>query len=581
MAGKDQARNLSQPGGDRSVYLLAAAFLSLVGFAAIVQVSALIAGSLQGRTVETTINPVLIVLNLIQGKLVLGTLGWIITAVMTAAVAAAVIAIVSARTRTKKKATRIDGATKHLAGKKDIATLSKKAVSAQAQRLIEDETTAEKYPGLRIGHEVSTKQGLWAGWEDLHLIIAGPRVGKTTASVIPAIVEAPGVVVTTSNKPDIVYDTIDVTGGRGNVFVFDPQGIATQFKQEPWFYDPLSYVRADKARMDASAGALAGLFAGPYMREDGGDAYFPQTAKSLLTGLLLAAALEKEPISQVLLWASDDGDQKALNVLAKYPEWEFWRKTLQGIYNLTEKTRSGVFGQAQNMVSMLSRSEVRAWVDPQPGVKEFSPADFVRSGRDTLYLLSQEGTRAVGTLPLVLAVAVMEAAEAYGVENGGRLPVPMVCPLDEAANVVPWKELPAMYSHYGSRGIILMTYLQSYSQGIGVWGKEKMEALWSAATILSVGGGIRDDELLRRLSEQIGVHEEYQRSSSSTSGSPASVSRSVREKTTITAAEISDLPKGRWLIRAVGRRPMIAVAEPFWERDWDKDIQQAMKKQEA
>lgn len=287
--------------------------------------------------------------------------------------------------------------------------------------------------------------------------------------------------------------------------------------------------------------------------------------------MLLAAALERRPISDVLLWANNEKDPAPQNILANYPQWDFWRKTLQSQYQLTEKTRSGVFGQAQNMVAMLSRSEVRRWVDPRPGAVEFNPHDFVRQGQPTLYLLSKEGPRSVGMLTTILTVAVMEAAEDYGIECGGRLPVPMVCPLDEAANTVLWKDLPSMYSHYGSRGIILMTYLQSYSQGIGVWGKEKMEALWSAATILCVGGGIRDAELLHKLSEQIGQHEEYQRSASSAAGSPTSVSRSVREKTTLTASEISELPKGRWIVRSVGRRTMLAATEPFWERDWDKE----------
>lgn len=579
MAGKDQARNLHQPGGDRGIYALAALFGTGVGIAAIVQISALAAGWLDGREVETSINPILILLNLFTGKMAWGTLETIIASVLLALALMVVFVLVRSRRGKRKDSSRVDSVTKHLASKKDIDTLGRKTVAAGAERLV-GEQLAKTHPGLRIGHEVSTRQGLYAGWEDLHLILAGPRIGKTTASVIPAIVEAPGAVVTTSNKPDIVYDTYELSSKRGNVYIFDPQGIAANVDQHRWYYDPLSYVRADADNMDAAAGALAALFAGPYLRDESGDNYFPNAAKNVLTGMLLAAALERRPISDVLLWANNDKDPAPLNILANYPQWDFWRKTLQSQYQLTEKTRSGVFGQAQNMVSMLSRSEVRRWVDPQPGAAEFDPYDFVRQGRPTLYLLSKEGPRSVGTLTTILTVAVMEAAENYGIECGGRLPVPMVCPLDEAANTVLWKDLPAMYSHYGSRGIILMTYLQSYSQGINVWGKEKMEALWSAATFLCVGGGIRDDELLRKLSEQIGQHEEYQKSASSAAGSPTSVSRSVREKTTLTASEISELPKGRWIVRSVGRRTILAATEPFWERDWDKETMQSLEKQE-
>ena len=61
--------------------------------------------------------------------------------------------------------------------------------------------------------------------------------------------------------------------------------------------------------------------------------------------------------------------------------------------------------------------------------------------------------------------------------------------LDEAANVCRWKELPNLYSHYGSRGIVLMTILQSWSQGVDVWGQSGMRKLWSAANVAVYGGG--------------------------------------------------------------------------------------------
>src|SRR5699024_7016862 len=100
------------------------------------------------------------------------------------------------------------------------------------------------------------------------------------------------------------------------------------------------------------------------MRDDGGDNYFPSFERHLLTGLLLTAAIEKRPISDVLLWASDARNQEPVELLAGYSQWSFWRKTMQSLYNLTEKTRDGVFGQAQNMVSVFSRSEVQRWVEP-------------------------------------------------------------------------------------------------------------------------------------------------------------------------------------------------------------------------
>src|SRR5699024_3223282 len=129
------------------------------------------------------------------------------------------------------KSTRVDSATQHLASKKDIQTLSKKAVAESTERLYGKEF-AEKSPGLRFGHEVSTGIGLYGGWEDLHLIMAGPRVGKTTSSVILSIVEAPGPVVTTSNKPEIVTDTIALTSKYRTAWVLYSKEINNTIRED-------------------------------------------------------------------------------------------------------------------------------------------------------------------------------------------------------------------------------------------------------------------------------------------------------------------------------------------------------------
>ena len=578
MAGRDNARELRQPKGDGEIYRFAGLIGAVVGFAWVYQFCVLMANRVRGDSPELTWNPIAIVVGLIKGHGQWGALETVV-AITTLAVVGVVLLgfkLLRKKVGRSEKKTRIDSITKHLASKSDIHSLGKETALETATRLHGKEF-GKNHPGLRFGHEISTGTGLYGGWEDLHLIMAGPRIGKTTASVIPAILEAPGPVVTTSNKSDIVRDTIAVTADRGLAWVFDPQGLTREGDHE-WYYDPLSYVRADELNKDAAAGALAALFASPFIpRSGGGDSYFPSSARTLLTGLLLIAAIERRPISDVLLWASDERNQEPLNLLAAHPEFDFWRKTLNGLYGLTDKTRSGVFGQAQNMVNVFARGEVRKWVEETPGRKEFDPAEFVASERDTLYLLSKEGPRSVGILTTILTVAVMEAAERLGESQPtGRLPVPMVCPLDECANTVLWEDLPAVVSHYGSRGIILMVYLQSYSQGINCWGKEKMEALWSATTIKCIGGGIDDEELIKRMSDLMGTHEEYQTSASRGSSGDRSVQRSVREKQTMTAAEIAALPKGRWIVRAVGRRPMIAAAEPFFERKWDTHTRELM-----
>ena len=55
-------------------------------------------------------------------------------------------------------------------------------------------------------------QPLFGSWEDMHVDIWGPRTGKTTSRAVPAILDAPGAVLVTSNKRDVVDATRDVRG---------------------------------------------------------------------------------------------------------------------------------------------------------------------------------------------------------------------------------------------------------------------------------------------------------------------------------------------------------------------------------
>jgi type IV secretory pathway TraG/TraD family ATPase VirD4 len=101
----------------------------------------------------------------------------------------------------------------------------------------------------------------------------------------------------------------------------------------------------------------------------------------------------------------------------------------------------------------------------------------------------------------------VEAAEEIAVHSrGGRLQTPMIGVLDEAANVCRWRELPNLYSHYGSRGIVLMTILQSWSQGVEVWGREGMRKLWSASNIKVYGGGVAEAEFLNEVAQLVGEY---------------------------------------------------------------------------
>ena len=144
-------------------------------------------------------------------------------------------------------------------------------------------------------------------------------------------------------------------------------------------------------------------------------------------------------------------------------------------------------------------------------------------------------------------MAVCEAAEDVAKRNPrGRLRVPLVAVLDEAANVCRWGTLPDLYSHYGSRGVCLHTILQSWPQGVEVWGKEGLSKLWNAANVRIYGGGSADPEFLESLTRIIGVFDQVTRSTTAGVGRwGASRQLSTRREKILDVGDLAAMPRGR------------------------------------
>lgn len=323
-----------------------------------------------------------------------------------------------------------------------------------------------------------------------------------------------------------------------------------------WFWDPLSYV-TDEVR----AAQLAEHFAAG-SRDPGAktDAYFDPAGRKLLAGLLLAAALDNRPITDVYRWLTRPTEDEPVRILARRHGHELIADAVDGVIAAPDKQRGGIYGTAQQMAECLTSRQVTRWVTRQgPGDRRpaFDPAAFVRSA-GTLYSLSKEGSGSAGPLVTALTVAVTSP--------GGRLATPLMGVLDEAANVCRWQRLPDLYSRYGSRGIILMTILQSKSQAVDVWGESGWRKLFSAANVKIYGGGVSEAGFLEDLSRLLGEHERIRSSTTTGTGSGSgsrSVSYQVQRQRTLDIADLAALPKGRALVLASGARPALVRTVPW------------------
>ncbi len=163
---------------------------------------------------------------------------------------------------------------------------------------------------------------------------------------------------------------------------------------------------------------------------------------------------------------------------------------------------------------------------------------------------------------------------------GGRLDPPMLVLLDEAANICRIADLPQLYSHLGSRGIIPLTILQSYAQGAGVWGENGMKALFSAATVKVIGAGIDDAGFAEDLSRLVGDHDVAVAGSSVTAGRQTR-STSLRQQRVLPASTIRALPKGRALVWATGAKVAMVTTLPWYAGPRAGDIDAARRAAEA
>ena len=395
---------------------------------------------------------------------------------------------------------------------------------------------------------------VFASWEDTVVAFMAPRSGKTSAQAIPFVLSAPGAVIATSNKSDLWAATAALRARRGRVWLFDPQQITRQ--PQTWWWNLLGGLATVE-----DAHRLAGHFVLTVADEHRRDLWGP-AAQDLLAALFLAAATSGHTLHDVAGWLNDPAVPTPAELLAD-AGFAAMAASLRGAQNGAAETRDGIYQTARTAAKAMTDPQIMAWVTPprSGALPVLDPAAFAASS-DTLYLLSKSRSAAA---PLIagLSDTAMRAAERLAEQLGGRLDPPLVVALDEAANICRIADLPDLYSHLGSRGITPVTILQSYEQGITVWGEHGMAALWSAATKKIIGAGTDSPRLARDLATLVGQHDVAVRTLSYGDGR-ASESVTLRRQDILEPAAIRALPPGTALLLATGIRPALIQLQPWY-----------------
>lgn len=454
-------------------------------------------------------------------------------------------------------------ATNLLASPAELRDLQAPAATEKARRLRPAGIgNCEGDIGLCLGTPVGQKRSIYASHEDTVILLAAPRVGKTTGYVIPWMVDHPGPVVTTSNKRDVWDATADVRAEAGQVWRFDPQGIVDA-SPRMWFNPLRGITTITEAQILASHFAVSVASA-----DSKRDQYFDGEGEQLVARLLLAAAHKTGgTLVDVWRWVHAPDNEEPVDLLNE-AGLEVTKLGLAAQAELPPKQRDGVYGTGRAFLRCLENQHVLAWVTPPADnqLPEFDPHAFVCSAGDTLYAISRETGPDAGPLVAAISQSVFDAGEHHSASRpAGRLDPPVLSVLDEAANVVKLRHLPANYSHFGSRGLPVVTVLQNMAQGRGVWGQDGMETLWNASTVRMYAGGGSDPQWLEQQSTIVGSWYRPTTTRNSDPRGPASRTHSEQKEAIFTAAELAQLPMGQALVQVSQHPPTIVHTRPWMQ----------------
>jgi type IV secretory pathway TraG/TraD family ATPase VirD4 len=383
------------------------------------------------------------------------------------------------------------------------------AQAVQAKAAIVRPSIVERRPnprsvGIRLGRDAISGQELYGSLEDSYCIVGPPRSGKGIHLVIPMTLDAPGAAVVPSTRPDTLVATAEARARRGPVCVFDPQQLSDwpqplRWAPERGCADPLTAILRARS---LTTGARAGVGV------ENGD-FWSSMTQAVVRCYLHAAALDNRPIRHVLRWTANPADSEPVRILqAAAGAAEGWGEELEEQTLADPRQRGSVWAGVRRAFDCLADPRVLDACSPA-SVDAFDPEAFIR-GNGTLYLLGSTGAQ-LSVAPLVSAIVedLVEHGRMIAAHSaGGRLDPPLLLVLDEAANIAPLPTLPSLLADGGGVGIPTIAVFQSLAQARARWGETATDAMWDAATIKIVLGGLAKGRDLEEISRLIGDYDE-------------------------------------------------------------------------
>jgi len=407
-------------------------------------------------------------------------------------------------------------------------TLAARTAAARQARLGHVSTHADALATVRAdaaarggGAFIGVNPGagiLHAPAETALLLIGPPRRGKTTSVINPSVLTAPGPVVSTSTKPDVLNVTAAARSRFGRVWHFGPAGEGEADLPPgvvPLRWSPLESAR-DWGRARRIAKAM--VAASPATKGTKNESHWTSRAAALLSPFLHAAAIGRYSMRDVITWVLTADTKTAQGVLygakaAGSGDADKALLVLRGVEHAADQERQSIWSATADCIDVYTTEQALAVAD----APNWDPRAFVESG-DTVYITAPaEQQAAVAPLVVALIEAVRDAQYArhrQAVIDGRHPGAPVTLALDEVANVAPIDSLPALVSEGGGQGVHVIAAVQDLSQVRNRWGDQIADGFLSLFSHVLVLGGVRDTRTLEAVSVICGEFDRVQTTTS-------------------------------------------------------------------
>lgn len=445
------------------------------------------------------------------------------------------------------------------------AMAGEKALLARAAQVRPSLTAGGRPAPTQVGYRLGRTRGrdLWCAVEDSVLLVGPPRMGKGLHVVIPWILDAPGPVVATSTRPDALAVTHRAREKVGPVAIFDPQRLAGLPGGLRW--SPVRGCQTPRTALVRARGLAAGAGYGRTVSDS--DFWAGQT-ESALRCLLHAAALDDRRALDLYRWSLHPAAAAdAVTILNRdRAAADGWADALESAIHADPRTRDSVWLGVRQALAALADPDVLHAVDPGPSDR-FDPVAFLAEN-GTLYLLAS-AVSSGSCAPLVAAFVedITETARARAARSPrARLDPPLLLALDEIANLTPLPSLPSLMAEGGGSGITTLAVLQSLAQARHRWGEHAADAIWDAATVKLVLGGLGKARDLEDVSRLLGEVDEAITTWTRGYAGDRSQSVSTRQAPVMPASVLRTLPFGTAVLLLRHTRPSVIDLTPWTVR---------------